>query len=191
MRRPHDPQLVVPENLVVRVLYVCHGDKTGGHFGRDKTMSRVSQHFYWPAMAMAVSAYVQSCAKCAAQKNPPARTCLPLHPLTIPCKPFVQITMDHKHSVRDGKGYKYALMFVDYFTKCVAHFVGRGDGGASGQAHVSFWCVRYCSKMFYFYSLADYAYSRITHLLCKVIIAIVFERFSLQTPFPVRPEITC
>jgi hypothetical protein len=103
MRRPHDPQLVVPENLVVRVLYACHGDKTGGHLGQDKTMSRA---------------------------------CLPLHPLTIPCRPFVQFTRDHKHSVLDGRGYKYALMFVDYFTKYVTAYAWHTLSAEETAAHL-------------------------------------------------------
>jgi hypothetical protein len=59
-----------------------------------------------------------------------------LDPLTISCKPFVQIAMDHKHLVLDSKGYKYTLMFVDYFTKYVTAYACHTLSAEETAAHL-------------------------------------------------------
>ena len=47
------------------VLQGCHANSVGGgHFGRDKTFSKVSERFYWRGMIDDVKEYCKTCDKC-------------------------------------------------------------------------------------------------------------------------------
>jgi hypothetical protein len=47
------------------VLEGCHADKAGGgHFGRDKTFSKIAERFYWVGMINDVKEYCRTCDKC-------------------------------------------------------------------------------------------------------------------------------
>lgn len=46
------------------VLQECHGNVLGsGHFGRDKTLSKIQEHFYWQGMVKDVQ-FCLTCDKC-------------------------------------------------------------------------------------------------------------------------------
>jgi len=43
-------KLVVPEVLKQRVISMVHDTRSGGHFGRDKTIQRAKHSFFWVGM---------------------------------------------------------------------------------------------------------------------------------------------
>ena len=45
----------------------CHHAKVAGHFGRDKTMERMTRTYYWPDMDQWVRNYMRTCDAC--QRN--------------------------------------------------------------------------------------------------------------------------
>ena len=56
---------VIKANQKMEVLEQCHASVFGGgHFGRDKTLSKVSERFYWQGMVKDVKEYCQTCDKC-------------------------------------------------------------------------------------------------------------------------------
>ena len=57
-------KLVVPKEHRSDVLIECHDVPTAGHLGRDKTLARVKQYYYWPHMDKFVAQYVKSCEVC-------------------------------------------------------------------------------------------------------------------------------
>ena len=61
-------QLVTPESLIPQVLYLTHDNPTAGHYGRHKTVHRVLERFWWPAVHSDVAAYTRSCHLCALRK---------------------------------------------------------------------------------------------------------------------------
>ncbi|XP_048619971.1 uncharacterized protein LOC125590446 [Brassica napus] len=76
----------------------AHGGGLMGNFGRDKTLSVLSDHFYWPRMRR----YVESlCAKCTVYLKTKSRSHpYGLHmPLPIPIAPWVDLSMDFVHSI--------------------------------------------------------------------------------------------
>ena len=57
-------QIVVPEVYHSRLLWLAHEDHLAGHFGVNKTLRRLAEHFYWPKMKDEVKRYISSCNIC-------------------------------------------------------------------------------------------------------------------------------
>ena len=48
-----------------QVLEGCHSSEMGGgHFGRDKTLAKLAERYYWLGMAEDVREFCKSCDKC-------------------------------------------------------------------------------------------------------------------------------
>ena len=78
--------ITIPLDLVdlVYYLYNHHCLHIGGHFGRDKTVEKISSRFYWPQMTNDVRVMVQRCDVC--QRKNDAKFCketAPLHPIPV------------------------------------------------------------------------------------------------------------
>ena len=86
-------QLVLPLKYRPEVLKLAHKTPFAGHLGRDKTVNRISQRFYWPTMFADVRRVVKTCHEC--QKTAPrGRFKAPMIPLPIFSEPFRRIAMD-------------------------------------------------------------------------------------------------
>ena len=49
----------------MQVLEGCHSSELGGgHFGRDKTLAKISERFHWLGMVDDVKEFCKSCDKC-------------------------------------------------------------------------------------------------------------------------------
>jgi hypothetical protein len=61
----------------------AHNGPTAGHLGRDETLRKVQQHFWWPGMKTWIMEYIRGCATCQQAKIlthrnvPPPITSLP------------------------------------------------------------------------------------------------------------------
>ena len=56
---------VVVVDQKVQVLEGCHSSELGGgHFGRDKTLAKVTERFYWLGMVEDVKDFCKSCDAC-------------------------------------------------------------------------------------------------------------------------------
>ena len=103
-----------------RCLELCHDDLFSGHHGRDKSIDRLRQTFWWPDWHPHITNHVASCEKC--NKNNPelpktARGGL-LDPIVVG-DVWETVGMDILGPLprtRD-KGYKYVLVLVDYVSK--------------------------------------------------------------------------
>ena len=110
-------QLVVPKKVRELVLKLGHSIPWAGHLGRQKTLSRISRHFFWPGMNKEVANYCRSCPECqqTASKGPPK---VPLEPLPIVGVPFEQLAMDVVGPLEKSKaGNRFLLVMTDYATR--------------------------------------------------------------------------
>lgn len=57
-------QLVVPKSMRNIILYNHHDEPTAGHYGIERTISRITPHYYWPKMRSEIHQYVKSCLEC-------------------------------------------------------------------------------------------------------------------------------
>lgn len=49
----------------MKVLEGCHGSELGGgHFGRDKTLAKINERYYWMGMVEDVKDFCRTCEKC-------------------------------------------------------------------------------------------------------------------------------
>ena len=115
--------LYVPEGSCrTRVLQNCHDDPLAGHFGVTKTLELLSRGFWWPQPWKFVKEFIKTCDVCARSKTPHHRPYGLLHPLPIPSRPWVSLSMDFITDLPLVGGYDTVLVIVDRFSK-MAHFV--------------------------------------------------------------------
>lgn len=57
-------QLVVPKSMRKDILFNYHESPTAGHYGIERTINRITQHYYWPKMRAEITEYVKLCTEC-------------------------------------------------------------------------------------------------------------------------------
>ena len=111
-------RLVVPIKEREEIIRLSHDTRTGGHWGRDKTVSLVSKGCYWPTMRRDIELYVSSCDICSRQKNKPKnRAHLANFQAGLPGE---RIHMDYMGPFPvSSSGNRYVLVIIDQFTKWI------------------------------------------------------------------------
>ncbi|KAK3086157.1 hypothetical protein FSP39_014434 [Pinctada imbricata] len=110
-------QVVVPQSFRVTVLQQCHDAPSGGHLGRQRTLMKVKQKFYWPGMDRDVRKWCASCELCAKRKRHGKTPRAPMQ-ITGAGEPGERVAMDILGPLPvTHKGNKYILVIQDYFTK--------------------------------------------------------------------------
>ncbi|KAK1680543.1 hypothetical protein QYE76_041391 [Lolium multiflorum] len=107
---------------LIRVLEESHAGGLMGHFGREKTLLMLADHFYWPKMRRDVDRYVRRCITCNKSKSK-----LKPHglytPLPAPTTPWEDISMDFVLGLpRTKRGHDSIFVVVDRFSK-MSHFI--------------------------------------------------------------------
>lgn len=114
-RIPGEPriihQLIIPQSEALEVCQVFHC--TGGHFCAERTEAFVRKYVFCPGLTKWVLKVCQECQSCATHKGKSEKTT----PLVVSTgEPFELLTMDFL-TVADTSGFRYALVFVDHFSK--------------------------------------------------------------------------
>ncbi|KAG9285001.1 hypothetical protein G9A89_009811 [Geosiphon pyriformis] len=65
-----------------------HSDSSSAHFGKDSTIQRTLEYYFWPQMKKDIHKYVESCDSC--QKRRGTRLTEPLNPIKVG-QPFDQV----------------------------------------------------------------------------------------------------
>ena len=108
-----------------------------GHFGIDKTLSVLQEHFYWPSMKRDVNRICDKCVTCRLAKSKVQPHGL-YTPLPIPETPWTDISMDFVLGLPKNKyGRDSIFVVVDRFSK-MAHFIPchKTEWHASHVSHV-------------------------------------------------------
>lgn len=89
-------RLYVPKGRHLRkiVLAECHDSLYSGHMGREKTLDRVKQLFYWPGMDRTVEEYVRTCPTCMLDKPRNDKRLGLLSPMPVPSHPWQYMGID-------------------------------------------------------------------------------------------------
>lgn len=115
---PDTLRWVVPKGVRWQILQANHDDV--GHFGFEKTLSRVQAIYWFPKMRRFVKKYVRACLECAHHKTPGGSKAGVLHPIPKVSVPFHTIHADHLGPFNKSKRRNtYILVLVDAFTKYV------------------------------------------------------------------------
>jgi hypothetical protein len=103
-------QYVVPVQQRENVLQRLHNDVLSGHFGRERTIERVRERFYWPGFIRYITEYVEKCHVCALAKAAPVINEAPYEPIRA-TSPFQLIAMDLKGPLpQSANGFVYILV---------------------------------------------------------------------------------
>ena len=134
-------RLVVPrvDSVKQRLLCENHDCAIAGHLGRDKTLQRLQQSYYWLNMADDVATYVNTCLKCQMNKSSNKKPIGLLQPLSVPSQPWETVSWDFIVQLPKTKtGLDAIAVFVDKLTK-LAYFVPmRTTATAVDVAHIFF-----------------------------------------------------
>ena len=114
---------------------MMHDHPSAGHPGRDKTLRKVQQKYWWPGMKQWITDYVCGCA--VFQQNKILTHCkkTPLYHISVPdnARPFQQVSMDLITGLPSWKGYDAILTIVDHgcsraaiFLPCTTKITGPG-----------------------------------------------------------------
>lgn len=108
--------------LFGKPLFSCHQGALAGHFGRDKTVSLVSERFYWPHIAKYVLKVLNRCHICRVAKTHHTNQGL-YTPLPTPDGPWEDVSLDFVLGLPLTQRKKDSIMVVvDRFSK-MAHFI--------------------------------------------------------------------
>uniref|UniRef100_K7EZ52 Gypsy retrotransposon integrase-like protein 1 n=1 Tax=Pelodiscus sinensis TaxID=13735 RepID=K7EZ52_PELSI len=110
-------QLLVPARYRKGVLRLGHASPWAGHLGREKTLQRVAQRFFWPGIHREVREFCESCPECQ-RTNPKGVPKAPLVALPVVGVPFERIGLDLVGPLeKASSGCQYILVIVDYATR--------------------------------------------------------------------------
>ena len=99
------------------VCELAHSIPIAGHLGRDKTISRITQRFYWPTVFCDVAEYCRRCPECQRTARG-SQLRVPLVPLPVMKEPFEWIAMDIVGPLpHSRRGNQYILVVCDYTTR--------------------------------------------------------------------------
>ncbi|CAF0897104.1 unnamed protein product [Adineta steineri] len=123
MHRSNPPVPYVPHGELRRTILRIYHDTAanGAHFGRDKTLYKIKQRYFWPSMYKDIDNYIKSCILCA-QYNPRRRkTPGKLQPIKPPEGVWQLVSMDFHGSITPTprRGNKYIISLTDILSKFV------------------------------------------------------------------------
>ncbi len=110
-------QLLVPRSRREMLFQASQCTPMAGHLGEAKTRKRLLAPFFWPGIHENVRRWCAACRECQLV-NPPATAKAPLRPSPLMEVPFERIGMDLIGPLeRSARGYRFALVLVDYATR--------------------------------------------------------------------------
>ncbi|CAF4349596.1 unnamed protein product, partial [Rotaria magnacalcarata] len=123
MGRSNPPVPYVPQGDLRRtILHIYHDTAANGaHFGRNTTLHKMKQRYFWPSMYKGINNCIKSCILCA-QFNPrrqkPPGTLKPIKPAD---GVWQLVSMDFHGPINptSQRGNKYIISFTDILSKFV------------------------------------------------------------------------
>ena len=109
-------QLVTPTEMKGEIFKQLHCERSGGHFGVQRTLQKVRQRFYWPHCKSDITRWCAECDVCAQVKSGP-RYKAPLGSCQARAKLEV-VAVDVLGELPETlRGNKYILVITDWYTK--------------------------------------------------------------------------
>ncbi|XP_074298949.1 uncharacterized protein LOC141629936 [Silene latifolia] len=129
-------RLCVPKHSIRELLVrEAHEGGLAGHFGVQKTLDVLQEHFHWPRMQRDVQVVIKRCVTCHLAKS--TFKAGEYTPLPVPDRPWEDVSMDFIIALpRTLRGKDAIMVVVDRFSK-MAHFVAcHKTDDASNVAHL-------------------------------------------------------
>ena len=115
----HGEKEVLNKSRLPNILKAFHDNPNfGGHFGRDKTLSKISERYYWKRMKNDVHQYVKACQKCFVIKPKTSKEAPPLINIPVPVKVWSLVGIDMIGPLQETtNGNRYIIAATDHFSK--------------------------------------------------------------------------
>ena len=110
-------QVVAPAHIRPMLLSQAHEASIAGHFGVEKTTSRVLQRWFWPTARADVENFVRHCPRCLAVNDPAHK---PLRPLSPVSRFNERVHLDLLGPLPADQGHKYLLVLSDAYSKLLS-----------------------------------------------------------------------
>jgi hypothetical protein len=116
-------QLCIPKcSMRENLLKEKHSEGLVGHFGHDKTFSKLNESYFWPGMREDIKRFMERCRICQHSKGKRQNAGL-YQPLPIPERLWDAISMDFILGLpRTQRGFDSIFVVVDRFSK-MSHFM--------------------------------------------------------------------
>jgi hypothetical protein len=121
-----DKTLVPPLDVVKRgIMRLMHDLPMARHLGRDETLRKTQEWYYWPGMKNWISEYIKGCATCQQNKILTHKQQTPIFriPMEENTRPFQRVTMDLITGLPPIDGKDAILTIVDQGCSRVAIFL--------------------------------------------------------------------
>ena len=116
--RPNQQLMVLPERFRSEAIRLNHDIPSAGHQGRDRTMTKVKEQFFWYGLGLDVRIHIAGCATCNQNKKS-LRGRAPLTEFQAG-GPMERVHLDFLGPLpKTTRGNNCVLMMVDQFTKWV------------------------------------------------------------------------
>ena len=110
-------RLYVPSAVCDRLIYWAHTSPSSGHSGIGRKVRCLSGKYWWPSLAKDVRVYVSSCSVCAQCKAPRHLPRGKIHPLPVPQRPWLHLSVDFLTVLPPSQSNTTILVVVDHFYK--------------------------------------------------------------------------
>ncbi|KAF4525385.1 hypothetical protein B566_EDAN013236 [Ephemera danica] len=109
---------VVPPTMRKGLVVKAHD--LGGHFGLERTVAKLMEHYWFPGMRRYVKYHVNHCFECLTNKKPSRRRPGILNPIPLSKRPFETVLLDHLGPfVTSSRGNKFLLIAADKLIKYI------------------------------------------------------------------------
>lgn len=138
------PQVILPKVFRKDVMHQMHDGPVGGHFGVERTLSRLQSRYYWYQMREDVTLWCRTCASCAAKARPTKTPQAPMGTVRVGA-PMERIAVDLMGPMNETERFnRYILVVQDYFTKWVEAYPLPNDQAVTvAEVIVTEWVCRY------------------------------------------------
>jgi len=119
-------RIIVPSSLKSKLLNKFHDEPLSGHQGFNRTLERLSRHYWWPNMKKDILNYVRSCEICNKNKVRRHKPYGKIQPLPIPSKPWEIIGVDFIVQLPSSQDCTCIMVVADHLTKMV-HLIPCSD----------------------------------------------------------------
>lgn len=110
--------LVVPRHMRKGIVIAAHD--FGGHFAVDRTVTRITNDYWFPNMRRYVRQHINMCLECLTHKKPAGKKPGLLHPIPPGRRPFQIVHVDHLGPFETSTSKnRYLLVVADNLTKYI------------------------------------------------------------------------
>ncbi|XP_037834631.1 uncharacterized protein LOC112450568 [Kryptolebias marmoratus] len=138
------PQIVLPHCYHSSVMEQLHDGPVGGHFGAERTLSRLKSRYYWYNMRDGVTLWCRTCISCSAKARPRKTPQAAMGTVRVGA-PMERVAVDLMGPLNETERHnRYILVVQDYFSKWVeAYPLSDEQAPTVAEKIVSEWVCRY------------------------------------------------